>query len=315
MLKQVENPDHYAWFQPLWREFGLLGVVERSVRSFAPSGAFVMSRGGEDVALYGIPTTVAIGLAVWGVVHLTRRPRDGTAVDALWIPIAVVVPMVVSLAISQVITPHYVPGRVDQMLLPVFALLMATGISAFDPTWLRRALAPVLLGLSLIPTDFFIEPDRRFAGIKGGDADMVAAIIEKWSPKDVILCTSLTRAPLEYYLGRAGIEARILSFPRHTARNLGAQNDRRLVADPKALMREARAVLDEARRLTAPDGYLFLLRSDVEVNVPLLPSVLRRRFYVYREVILGRFHQLGTGHIVSASMNRMHARRSESGPP
>ena len=66
-------------------------------------------------------------------------------------------------------------------------------------------------------------------------------------------------------------------------------------------------MLDQARRLTAPDGHLFLLRSDIRVNVTLLPSVLKRRFYVHREVILGRFNQTGTGHIIFASINRMHA--------
>jgi hypothetical protein len=185
---------------------------------------------------------------------------------------------------------------------------MGAGISAFEPSWLRRPLAPVLLALSLMPMTFFAEPVRKLVpGVRGGDTDMAAAVIEKWSPKDVILCTSLTRAPLEYYLGRAGIEARILSFPRSTARHLGAQNDWRLVADPEALMREAEIVLGEARRMTAPDGHLILLRSDIKVNVGLLPSVLRRRFYVQREVILGRFNQTGTGHIIFASINRMHA--------
>jgi hypothetical protein len=306
LLAQLENQDHYAWFLPLWRAYGLLGVLERSLRSFAPAGVFVMSPGGEDVALYGIPTVVATGFALWGVVRLVRRRRGRTWVDALWIPVALVVPMILALAVSQVVTPHYVPGRVDQMLLPVFTLLMATGVSAFHPAWLRRALAPLLLGLSLIRADYFIEADRNVAGIKGSDSDMVAAIVALWRPDDVILCTSLTRAPLEYYLGLAGIDARILSFPRHTARHLGAQNDWRLVGDREALLEEAKIVLDEARRMTAPGGHLFVLRSDIVTNAVLLPNVLRRRFYVYREVILGKFHQTGTGQTISVSLYRMH---------
>jgi len=314
LLKQVENQDHYAWFLPLWRAYGLFGVLERSLRSFAPAGVFVMSPGGEDVAFYGIPTVLALAFAIWGVVRLVRDRGGRKVVDALWIPVALLVPMTFSLAVSQVVTPHYVPGRVDQMLLPVFVLLMATGVSAFDPSWLRRSLAPVLLGLSMIRTDFFIEEDRNRPGIKGSDSDMVAAIIEKWSPHDVILCTSLTRAPLEYYLGLAGIEARILSFPRHTARHLGAQNDWRLVGDRDALLAEAKIVLAEARRMTAPDGHLFLLRSDIKTNAVLLPAVMKRRFYVYREVILGNFDQTGTGQTISVSLNLMHDRRPETEP-
>jgi 4-amino-4-deoxy-L-arabinose transferase-like glycosyltransferase len=314
-LKQIENEDHYAWFLPLWNKYGLFGVIERSLRSFAPAGVYVMSPGAEDVALFGIPTLIALGLAVWGVVYLARHRRGRAAVDAFWIPVALVVPIVVSLAMSQVMTPHYVPGRVDQMLLPVFALLMGAGLSATNPAWLRRAIAPVFLGLSLIRTDVSVVEDRRVARINGRDADMAAAVIDKWSPNDVILCTSLTRAPLEYYLGRAGIEARILSFPRDTARHLGAQNDWRLVGDREALMAEAKIVLDEARRLTAPDGHLFVLHSDMQVNASLTPGVLRRRFYVYREAILGRFQQVGTGQIITAAIFRMHAKPPESNTP
>jgi len=179
-------------------------------------------------------------------------------------------------------------------------------VATFDPAWLRRALAPILLGLSLIRADYFIEADRHVAGIKGSDSDMVAAIVALWRPDDVILCTSLTRAPVEYYLGLAGIDARILSFPRHTARHLGAQNDWRLVGDREALLAEAKIVLDEARRMTEPDGHLFVLRSDIVTNAVLLPNVLRRRFYVYREVILGKFDQTGTGQVISVSLYRMH---------
>jgi hypothetical protein len=210
-------------------------------------------------------------------------------------------------------TPHYVPGRVDQMLLPAFALLAATGIASFGSTWLRRAIVPVLLGLSLIPMDYFIEEGRTIYVTKGSDAEMAEAVAALWEPRDVILCTSLTRAPLAYYLGRAGIDARILSFPRHTARHLGAQNDARLVRDSKALEKEARSVLDEARRLTKPNGRLFLLRADMEVNKSLLPVRLRRKFYVFPEVILGNFHQTGTGHIIAASLNRMHESTPDSG--
>jgi hypothetical protein len=306
-LRQLENQDHYAWFLGLWKKYGLLGVLERSFRSFAPTGAFVMSPGGEDTVLYGIPAAVATATAAWGAILLVKRWRDSSAADALWIPIALVVPIALSLAMSQVITPHYVPGRVDQMLLPAFVLLAATGIAGFGSTWLRRAIVPVLLGLSLIPMDYFIEKDgKKHYVTRGSDADMVKAVIALWKPKDVILCTSLTRAPLEYYLGQAGIEARILSFPRQTARHLGAQNDWRLVSDSKMLERETKAVLDEARRLTEPDGHLFELRAETEVNKSLLPAFLRRRHYVYPQVILGNFDQTGTGEVIAASLNRMH---------
>jgi hypothetical protein len=114
---------------------------------------------------------------------------------------------------------------------------------------------------------------------------------------------------------RAGVEPRILNFPRFTARNLGAQNDRRLSRDRKWLNREAKIVLDEAREMTRPDGRLFLLRSELATNEVLLPAYLRRRHYVIPEVILGTFKQTGTFERITITLNSMHAQAPEPPPP
>jgi len=315
LLVQIENRDHYAWFQGLWWKFGTIGVIERSFRSFAPGGVFVMSPSGEDGLQYGIPAGVAFALAVSGAVLLARRWREKGVVGALWIPVALALPMAAALSLSQFLTPHYVPGRVDQMLLPAYALLAATAIAALKPRKLRYAIALVFFCVSLIPIDVLVEADRSRYVTKGADKAMVEAVLKFWKPEDVILCTSLTRAPVEYYLQRAGVEAKLLSFPRETARHLGAQNDRRLIQDTEALKREAATVLQEARRLAGPDGNLFILRSDMKVNVPLLTANLRRRHYIYREVILGFFDQTGTGETIEASLFRVHALDSQDDGP
>ena len=307
LLKQIENHDHYAWWTPLWELLGPLGVLWKSLRSLSPAGSFMMSPAPLPIELHGIPAAITLAVSTLGIFRLIRDRRRLSTLGALWIPITFWVPLAGALAISQLVTPHYVPGRVDQMLLPSFAILTAIGISSLKPTWLRRAVAPLLVAVSVIGSGMFTGHEELPRSVKGWDSDMAEVIAAKWRPNDVILCTSLTRAPVEYYLGRMGIEARILNYPRHTSRNLGAQNDWRLFNDRKWLMKEAKIVLDKARKLTQPDGYLFILRSKVKVNDALLPVVLRQRFYVKPVAIFGQFAQAGTAELVILSKNRMHA--------
>ena len=118
-----------------------------------------------------------------------------------------------------------------------------------------------------------------------------------------MLCTSLTRASLEYYLRRAGADVPILSFPRTTARHLGAQNDRKLLADKPGLVKEAGIVLDRARALAGARGRLILVRAESTVNDPLLPGSLNRRFRVHIESRLGSFVQAGTEETVFVTVN------------
>jgi hypothetical protein len=200
------------------------------------------------------------------------------------------------------------------MLLPSFALLMAVGIAGFRPTWLRWSVAPALLAVSVVGSGMFTGHEDLPRRVRGWDRDMVALIAAAWQPNDVILCTSLTRAPVEYYLGRVGIEARYLNYPRYTARNLGAQNDRRVVFDQKWLLKEARIVIDQARQISRPDGRLFVLRSKNKVNDALRPASLRERFYVVPETIFGQYAQAGTAELIVLSLNRLHAVSPEPSP-
>jgi hypothetical protein len=120
----------------------------------------------------------------------------------------------------------------------------------------------------------------------------------------VIVCTSLTRAPLEYYLQRAGVAAPIVSFPRETARHLGSQNHARLAQDRPGLAAEAGAVIAAARAKASAGGRLFLLRTNVDINDALGPKSRAHRFGVHVTDRLGRFNLSGTKEQVWLSVNR-----------
>jgi len=143
----------------------------------------------------------------------------------------------------------------------------------------------------------------RVVTLDGGDREMARRIAARWRPGDVVLTTSLTRASLEYYLAREARDPVFVSFPRETAGHLGSQNDARWLADRAALLREAEAAVGAARARLGPGGRVFLVRARSEVNTPLKPGPLARRFGLPRVEHLGHFGQAGTGTLVELSLH------------
>jgi hypothetical protein len=302
LLDQVANRYHYAWYLPLWKEYGLLGAAFNTLKSYSPAGSFIIYENVGALEWYGVPAIVSTSFAVWGAIVLARKRGEISLVGAVWLPAACVVPMAAAFAVSSILTPHYVPGRVDQMMFPCFALLAAVGLAALDPAWLRRAIVPMFLAVAIIGKGS-LYPDYREFGFDGTDADLAEAVLGELRPGDVVLCTSLTRASLEYYLRRAGADVPIFSFPRTTARHLGAQDDLELLADKPGLVKEAGIVLDRARALAGPRGRLILVRAASTVNDPLMPGSLKHRFDVHIKSRLGSFVQVGTEERVFVTVN------------
>jgi 4-amino-4-deoxy-L-arabinose transferase-like glycosyltransferase len=314
LLTQLENTDHYAWYVMRWEKDGFLGAAMNTLRSYGPAGSMVMSVPAGTVQWHGVPAIIAAGFAVWGTIAIVRRRRDTARVSALWLPVACVVPIAASLFVSSILTPHYVPGRVDQMMFPCFALLAAVGISALKPVGLQWAIAPAFLAVAIIGREA-LHTDYREYGLDGAEAALVEAILAELRPGDVILCTSLTRAPLEYYLQRASVDVPILSYPRTTARHMGSQNHRRLWADKPGLLKEAGVVLDRARTLAKPGGRMILLRTSVNVNGFLEREQLQRRFGVRQEDALGRFKLTGTKEFVWLTVNHLDGSGADAAAP
>jgi hypothetical protein len=311
-LAQLENPDHYAWFLADWEEFGPAGVVVRTLRSFSPSVEYAKFAGIEQYVRWGgWPTWGVVALAAWGAVALVRERRSG---DAAWPVVFLAVPVVGAVLVSSLLTPHYVPGRVDQMVFPAFALLVGAGLAALRPPVLAGVAGVAILAIALTtkwtlyPTDqgqrfYRTGGETVIVDVDGGDRAMAREIAARWRPGDVILTTSLTRASLEYYLDRDGRAPRFVSFPRDTALHLGSQNDARWLADRAALVREADAVVAEVRARLAPGGQVFLVRVRSEVNTPFRDGPMARRHGFARVESIGHFGQTGAGALVELSVH------------
>lgn len=300
-LEQLERKDHYAWFLPLWELYGSLGAVWRTFLSYSPAGEFVLYEHPQPVSFLGIPAVFAAGLAVVGAARVVADAR--TAVAA-WPLVLLALPIASGVALSHVVTPHYVPGRVDQMMFPAFALLAGAGLASLRPAFARAAAAIAVVAMGLAAMGAFTV-DYRALGFDGSDRELAAAIAAENRAGDVVLCTSLTRPSLEYYLRRAGVEATLLSYPRDTALHPAAQNDRRLYRDFPALLREAEVVIARARESAGPRGRLFVVRDTIAVNDALSRASLARRFDVEETRVLGRFVQAGTEEILWLTLNRL----------
>jgi 4-amino-4-deoxy-L-arabinose transferase-like glycosyltransferase len=302
LVRQSENANHYAWFLPLWEKFGPLGAIVNTFRSYSPAGELVMFEYRGATNWYGIPAAGMAALAALGLVTLIRRRAELGRVGCAWVPLFLFVPMVFAVSVSSLLTPHYVPGRVDQMMFPAFALLAAVGMSAMRPMLLKLGLgAAVLLVCVLSKGDFYT--DYREYRFRGGDRALATVIRRELEPGDVIVCTSLIRASVEYYLRDA--EVKILSYPRETAGHLGAQNDHRWLSDDPGLEAEFKRVVEQARAAAGPGGRLFLLRVNRIVNEKISSQALYRQFSIRQLESLGQFAQVGTRETVDVTVHRL----------
>lgn len=273
-VMQLRNPTHYGWFIPFWEQWGPLGALGRAYDSFAGgrfSLAYIWFGGREPTWTVFLRWALFGGLLLLGVLRLAQRRAGRLRLDARTglLLTYLLVPPGASLASSVISQPNFVPGRCDQLFFPAFVLLVAAGLMRLRPAGLRWALAAGLLALSLAGHPGWDAGRRR-----DGERAIARAIAERARPGDAVVCTSLIRAAVQYYLEQAAAPVEILSYPADTARHLGNQDSRRLMRDPQRLADE---VLELKERLRATGGrearFFAVLVSD-PVNTLLRDRLL-----------------------------------------
>ena len=282
-LTQLTAPDTYSWFAERFERWSAATPLWATVLSFAPNGAYLEFGGWTRATLLGVPALGHLALAMLGVATVMRR---GDRRVAAWPILLVVVPATLAVVASHLVTPHYVPGRVDQLFHPAYLILVATGLAAIPWRSLRLALGGASLVLSLVTCLDFVRPpiDER-----DGRA-LAETIVEHRRDGEPVVVTSLSRAPIEVYLIARDLPTTGLhSYPASTAAHLGGQDDAALLADPAALKREARELLD---RLSGLTSFLLVLVQE-PVNEPLVEVIATRDDARYVED-LGRFRLRGT---------------------
>ncbi len=303
--EQLANPDHYAWFGAIWARWTPMDPVIRSLHSFSSGGASISFGWLRPLPGYWLATVIRSVFAVQGCFWGLRRAKQARQSLMAWPVIYLLIPPAISILSALALTPNYVAGRVDQAVFPAFALVVAMGVARGVVSWQRSSIA-VGLGLFGLGTTFGFHIDHSTLAfhngelaseiaLEGDDESMAVAIHGNAAQGDVLVTTGLSRASVEYYLRRRASSLPILSYPRENASHLGSQNQARLLQDPRALQREAIAVLRDARARCGPGGRILLLLSHSPVNA-LIYEEVKRRFRVQR---VAECLQSGTNSIIS----------------
>ena len=258
-LDQLDGPDTYSWFEPIWERTGVARSLLHTFQALGPGGTYLSE--GWPTPRVGALTLVGLVLVILGA---QRAP--------LWFSALLCLPIATALCLSFHVTPHYVAGRVDQMMLPAYTLLAGAGlVSVRIPARLLRwtvvavAALPLAAGIIVRPEQW---PQASDGAVEGLDRELAQELVRRSQPGDTVVCTSLSRAPLEYELDQHGVGLRLLSFPRSTAEHLGGQDDRVLLAEPSLLAAEVEGVLAAAFE-GAEGGCVHFVLVEAEVNRPL----------------------------------------------
>lgn len=262
LLMQLENKGHYGWFAPIWEDWGVMGALKQTLKSFTPGlGAPFILPGIESFRF--VPATLTLALAGLGALGIYAgkrgRPSVGNGVGMVLLCLAV--PLACGLCGSVFTTPHYVPGRVDQICFPCFVLLLSVGLTRLKPAVLRNGILVILIGFSIVGLMHHYgnkKPD--------GEKAIAEAILRHSVPGDAVVCTSLTRASVQYYLGRAGAQVRLFSYPSGTEKHLGSQDNRSLLQQPAELAEEARSLLRNVAEICGGETRMFIVFVPDRVN-------------------------------------------------
>ena len=275
LLAQIRNPTHYSWLAPMWRALPGWAAPYRSLESFMPGGAMpIYTDLGSLAWARTWPALAALVFLIPGVFGLPARGHSPGAKK--WtgraLPILFLVPLVLPFVYSLFRPPVYVVARTDTVVYPVFLLLLASGAFRLGRRWV-----PVVgLALFLLPTVFTLAPYYETSR-RTGDREIAMHAAGLTRPNDVIVCTGLTRASMEYYLRSWTAPRTLASFPAELARHMGNLDEAALLSDRDRLVREAEALGGFLTSALQEGRQCVILRAPVEVN-RILWAHLEKRF-------------------------------------
>lgn len=292
LLSQLKNETHYSWYAAFWRQFGPFGAAWRTLQSFTPTGMqppYVALRGSQH---FGYIASIAMGFLVvlaffkvltWGREEYSERKC------VLGLGAFLLIPLSAAITSSVFLTPNYVPGRCDQLVFPVFVILAAYGMTRIRSVALRIVVVAGIVVLSAIGLNSYYGTYPR-----SSDRAISEEISRCAQAGDAVLCTSLTRASVEYYLCRFEAPIQIFSYPRDTALHLGSQDNGALLQNPQHLQDEAIAVELDIIEACGNDARVFLVLNLSAVNKYLHDHLVISGHTKVIEII-DRFIQAGTG--------------------
>jgi mannosyltransferase len=285
LLGQMEKLPRPGWMEDFWNLYGFGGSLLRSFLSFSPGGPQPIYMPLNPMRWLPIlPVLTLLFLLIAGLTPLIRKGSDRWKTGVIWLVVYGFIPLVFAGLASYFLSRIYIPGRSDQLVFPAFCLLAAIGIQQTRPVFLRLAAVALIAVCSLLTLYDYYQVD-----LKAGNKLIAQSIRRQLVPGDAILCTSLTRAPLEYYLREERPLLRFYSYPHENENHLGHEDTPRLLRNPSGLIEEARLLLGQIRN-HSPNGRCFVVYVPSSVN-RYLEIELRRNVPVSQMTTIGRFKQ------------------------
>jgi len=281
-LFQLRNGTHYAWIRFFWNRHGFWGSLLNTLQSFSPGGTQLPYVPLNELSWNPLlPVVFMVILLLFGIIQFIIRRQT----IFYWLLLYLLVPLIIAGLFSLVSLPIYLAGRCDQLVFPAFCLFLAVSIHSIRPKGLQYGAIIVLMVFS-----FGTLNDYYRISIKSGDRKIASTIKGNLRPGDAIVCTSFTRASLEYYLREDKKRIRLFSYPREMANHLGNQDRKTLLKDPEKLIREAKLLEKEIRMGGSQSGRLFLLYVPNKVN-NFLWSQLEENVPAHQIRSMGEFKQ------------------------
>ncbi len=256
LLRQMKNTElTIGWVANVWSPTAIVTTFE----SFIPGGDVPVY-----VELIEFPFVIQIVNAIFllFVILLAfnrwakEKSREMTFLFLLF-GFGLILPYLYSLFL----TPVYLAGRTDFYLFPIWSILLGYGFRGIKHEHLRFALVSIFIfELILLNGFLYFKEDLR-------DERVLVEYLERHGKEgDVLLCTGLSRPPLEYYLDDEGFI--FISYPLDMEDHLAHLNEE-WYFEHKIVSKEAENSLHAALAALSENARLWLIGSDRLINRPL----------------------------------------------
>ncbi len=280
--------SYHGWMRGFWDMYGFWGSLMRTLQSFSPGGdqpPYVPLNAVTWAPM--APVLICAALLLVALTPLVRRRKESTTetMMVVWLVSYGLVPLIAVGVYSMIFSPVYLAGRCDQLVFPAFCLLLGVGIDNVRPSHLQGVLLVVLVLFSLKTLDEFYKSNPIH-----GDREIATGIGLNLERGDAILCTSLTRASLEYYLRDSKSQLTFFSYPPGNALHLAHQDLVTPLKRPGKLAGEAEQVVRQIEEGGSRSGRFFLVYVPNRVN-QFLKEHIRKNMKRYRAKRIGVFKQ------------------------
>ena len=280
-------PRTGGWRDDYWNLYGFGGSLFMSVASFSPGGPqlpYVPLNAMRWMPL--LPVLIMLLLLIASLIPLFNKKYDHLKTGIGWLAVYCFIPLISAGIVSYLRSNIYLPGRTDQLVFPAFCLLAAVGIQQLRPVFLRYAAVTLIMVFSILTLYDYYRID-----LKQGNRMIAQTIKERLFPGDAILCTSLTRGFLEYYLREETprLHLNFYSYPPGKGRSTGGENIPRLLKNQKELDEQAKLLFSEIKSHSS-SGRCFIVYVPNEVN-KFLGETFQTNVPAGQITNIGRFKQ------------------------